>query len=428
MEEILQEQKNLIETYDVVVIGGGAAGLMAAGTAAKNGSKVLLLEKMEKPARKVRITGKGRCNLTNARGDEFFQENIRCNTEFLKIAFSEFNNRSTMRFFERMGVKLVTERGDRVFPESGKAADIANALEFYCRDYEVKIQCNSTVTEILTCAGKVYAVKYLNKNGFARKVETNNVIITTGGVSYPRTGSTGDGYEFASRLGHNIIPLRPSLTALVSSHPQVKYIQNIILKNTNLSLYVEGEKVGEEFGEVFFSDRGIEGAATLRLSRDAVDALTDEKKVKLELDLKPALSVEMLRERIRREMETMGPTEIFAELVRRLAPKPIVIPICQEIDVHSKLYISKVTEKDLDRLIKVLKGWVFPVTDYASFDYSIVTAGGVDCSEVNQYTMESLKTKGVYFAGEVLDVDANTGGYNLQIAFSTGHLAGLLKK
>ena len=201
--------ENLIETteskYDVIVIGAGAAGMMAAGTAAKNGSRVLVLEKMEKPARKIRITGKGRCNLTNAKPESEFAENVRTNAEFLKVAFSEFSNRATMRFFERMGVKLVTERGERVFPESGKAADIANALEFYCRDYEVEIQCNTRVTEIITVGDRVLGVKFINKRGFERKVEAPNVIIATGGVSYHATGSTGDGYTFADAVVHTIV-------------------------------------------------------------------------------------------------------------------------------------------------------------------------------------------------------------------------------
>lgn len=414
--------------YDVVVIGGGAAGLMAAGTAARTGKKVLLLEKMEKPARKVRITGKGRCNLTNARPVEEFAENVRTNGEWLKVAMSEFTNRATMRFFERMGVKLVTERGERVFPESGKAADIANALEFYCRDYDVDIQCHSRVTEILISGDKVYGLKYMNKRGFIRKIEVTNVIIATGGVSYPATGSTGDGYTFADRVGHTIESVRPSLTPLVSNHPQIEYIKNVWLKNINARLFVAGEMVREEFGEMSFSDRGLEGAVILRLSRDAVDALLDEKSVKIELDLKPALTEDILRERIKREVAEMRPEDFFAELVRRLVPKPLVVPICKELDVHSRLYISKVSDKEFERLIKVLKGWSFPISDYAPFEYAVVTAGGVSCSEVNEYTMESLKIKGMYFAGEVLDVDANTGGYNLQIAFSTGHLAGLLKK
>ncbi|MBQ5836743.1 MAG: NAD(P)/FAD-dependent oxidoreductase [Alistipes sp.] len=427
----MEEINNIERThpyYDVVVVGAGAAGLMAAGTAAKNGNKVLLLEKMEKPARKIRITGKGRCNLTNARPAEEFAENVRTNGEWLHIAMSEFSNKATMRFFERMGVKLVVERGDRVFPESGKAADIANALEFFCRDYDVEIQCNSRVTAILTSGGKVYGLKYMNKRGFERRIEVANIIVTTGGVSYPATGSTGDGYAFADSVGHTIESVRPSLTPLVSNHPQIEYIKSVWLKNINARLFVGGEMVREEFGEMSFSERGLEGAVILRLSRDAVDGLLDEKSVKVELDLKPALTEEVLRERIKREVAEMHPDDIFAELVRRLVPKPLVVPICKELDVHSRLYISKVTEKEFERLIKVLKGWSFPISDYAPFEYAVVTAGGVSCKEVNEYTMESLKVSGLYFAGEVLDVDANTGGYNLQIAFSTGHLAGLLKK
>ena len=427
----MEEINNIERThpyYDVVVVGAGAAGLMAAGTAAKNGNKVLLLEKMEKPARKIRITGKGRCNLTNARPAEEFAENVRTNGEWLHIAMSEFSNKATMRFFERMGVKLVVERGERVFPESGKAADIANALEFFCRDYDVEIQCNSRVTAILTSSGKVYGLKYMNKRGFERRIEVANIIVTTGGVSYPATGSTGDGYAFADSVGHTIESVRPSLTPLVSNHPQIEYIKSVWLKNINARLFVGGEMVREEFGEMSFSERGLEGAVILRLSRDAVDGLLDEKSVKVELDLKPALTEEVLRERIKREVAEMHPDDIFAELVRRLVPKPLVVPICKELDVHSRLYISKVTEKEFERLIKVLKGWSFPISDYAPFEYAVVTAGGVSCKEVNEYTMESLKVSGLYFAGEVLDVDANTGGYNLQIAFSTGHLAGLLKK
>ncbi|MBR0339618.1 MAG: aminoacetone oxidase family FAD-binding enzyme, partial [Alistipes sp.] len=382
--------------YDVVVIGGGAAGLMAAGTAARTGKKVLLLEKMEKPARKVRITGKGRCNLTNARPVEEFTENVRTNGEWLHVAMSEFTNRATMRFFERMGVKLVTERGERVFPASGKAADIANALEFYCRDHEVDIQCHSRVTEILVSGDKVYGIKYMNKRGYERKIEVENVIIATGGVSYPATGSTGDGYTFADRVGHAIESVRPSLTPLKSNHPQIEYINNVWLKNINARLFVAGEMVREEFGEMSFSDRGLEGAVILRLSRDAVDALLGEKSVKIELDLKPALTEDILRERIKREVAEMQPEDFFAELVRRLVPKPLVVPICKELDVHSRLYISKVSDKEFERLIKVLKGWSFPISDYAPFEYAVVTAGGVSCSEVNEYTMESLKIKGMY--------------------------------
>lgn len=414
--------------YDVIVIGAGAAGMMAAATAAKNGRRVLLMEKMEKAGRKIRISGKGRCNLTNARPPEEFREAIRTNADFFDVAFAEFNNKATIRLFERLGVKLDIERGQRVFPHSGKAWDIANALLDYCVESGVEVMYDTRVSDVLAIDGKVYGVRYFNKRGFERKEEAPNVIIATGGVSYPATGSTGDGYIFADRLGHTIEAVRPSLTPLRTSHPQRKYLDGLLLKNVAARLYVDNELVREEFGEIGFSERGIEGAIALRMSRDAVDALIDERKVKIVLDMKPALTEEMLTERIRREIADMQPEEFFAELLRRLVPKQMAIPLAHELDVHSKNYIRKVTDAEIARLVKVLKGMTFPIVDYAPFEYAVVTAGGVRCDEVNRYTMQSNKVSGLYFAGEVLDIDANTGGYNMQIAFSTGRLAGQLRK
>lgn len=416
------------QPYDVIVVGAGAAGMMAAGTAARNGKRVLLLEKMEKSGRKVRITGKGRCNLTNARPPEEFAEQVRVNAAFFAPAFAEFDNRMTMRFFERRGVKLDVERGERVFPRSGKAWDVANALLDYCVDNGVRILYNTRVSGIMTLGDKVFGVRYYNKRGFERREECSQVILATGGVSYPATGSTGDGYAFAADLGHTIEPLRPSLTPLVSPHPRVKQLDKLLLRNVRATLYIDNEPVREEFGELGFSERGIDGAVALRMSRDAVDALIDERKVKLVVDLKPALSEEILRERIAREMAELAPTEFFAELLRKLVPRPMVLPLAQELDIHSKTYLDKITEEQIVRLIKTLKGWTFPITDYAPFEYAVTTAGGVRCDEVDPDTMQSRKVKGLYFAGEVLDLDANTGGYNLQIAFSTGRLAGMLKK
>ncbi len=414
--------------YDVIVIGAGAAGLMAAATAARNGKQVLLMEKMEKAGRKIRISGKGRCNVTNARPPEEFREAIRVNADFFDVAFAEFNNKATIRLFERLGVKLDIERGQRVFPRSGKAWDIANALVDYCTDNGVTFMYDTRADGILTSDGKVYGVTYVNKRGFRRKEEASAVIVATGGVSYPATGSTGDGYLFADELGHTVTEVRPSLTPLRTSHPQRKYLDGLLLRNVRAQLVVDGEVVREEFGEIGFSERGIEGAVALRLSRDAVDALIDECKVKIVLDMKPALDEDTLFDRIKREIAEMQPEEFFSELLRKLVPKNLVMPIAHELDVHSKNYIRKVTDAEIRRLIKVLKGMVFPIVDYAPFEYAVVTAGGVCCDEVNKYTMESLKVKGLYFAGEVLDLDANTGGYNMQIAFSTGRLAGQLKK
>ncbi len=423
MEAQMQKQG-----FDVIVVGAGAAGLMAAGTAAQQGRRVLLLEKMEKSGRKVRITGKGRCNVTNARPAEEFASQVRTNAAFFAPAFAGFDNRATMRFFERRGVKLEVERGDRVFPKSGKAWDIANALLDYCVDNGVEIRYDTRVTEILTLSGRVFGVKYINKRGFERKEECPAVILATGGVSYPATGSTGDGYAFAADLGHTIEPLRPSLTPLVTSHPQARYLDRLLLRNIRATLYIDNAPVREEFGELGFSERGIEGAVALRMSRDAVDALIDGHRVKLVVDLKPALSEEVLRERIARERAELAPTEFFGELLRKLVPQPLVHPLARELDIHSKDYVSKITDAQVTRLIRTLKGLTFPITDYAPFEYAVTTAGGVRCEEVNPRTLESLKVPGLYLAGEVLDLDANTGGYNLQIAFSTGRLAGQLKK
>nr|MBP6283291.1 aminoacetone oxidase family FAD-binding enzyme [Alistipes sp.] len=242
------------------------------------------------------------------------------------------------------------------------------------------------------------------------------------------TGSTGDGYVFAADTGHAVEPVRPSLTPLVSSCLWIKNMNGLLLRNVRATLCIDGEAVREEFGELGFSERGIEGAVALRMSRDAVDALIDGKGVGLMVDLKPGLTEEMLRERIAREMAEMGPEEFFSELLRKLVPKALVIPLSEEVGAHSKNYIRKITPEQIERLVKLLKGMVFPISDYAPFEYAVVTAGGVSCEDVNRYTMESLKVKGLYFAGEVLDLDANTGGYNLQIAFSTGRLAGMLKQ
>lgn len=378
--------------YDVIIIGAGAAGMMAAGTAAQNGKKVLVIEKMEKAGRKIRITGKGRCNLTNARPPEEFAEQVRTNADFFATAFAEFNNRATIRFFERRGLKLDFERGDRVFPRSGKAWDVANTLEEWCRDNGVEFWFHTRVTGLMTLGGKIFGVRYMNRRGFERKEEAARVIVATGGVSYPATGSTGDGYTFASEAGHDIEPLRPSLTPLVSLHPQLRELHKLLLRNIRATLFIDGRRV------------------------------------KLSLDLKPALTVEILQERIRREIAEMSEEEFFAELLRKLLPKPLVMPVCKELDIQSKTYVKKIGDKEIDRLIALLKGFVLPISDYAPFEYAVVTAGGVRCDEVNRYTMESLKVKGLYFAGEVLDLDANTGGYNLQIAFSTGRLAGQLKQ
>lgn len=413
--------------YDVIVIGGGAAGLMAAGTAASNGMQTLLLEKMEKPGRKIRITGKGRCNLTNTKPATEFLEKVQVNRDFFRPAFAAFDNRTLMKFFEKQGVRLSTEQGGRVFPKSGKAWDIADALVEWCREVGVEISCNSAVENILLLGNRVRGVTYRTKKGFSRRVAAPAVIIATGGASYPATGSTGDGYVFARAAGHSIEAIRPSLVPLETTLQDKNFLNGLLLKNINASLLVDGEKVAEEFGELSFSSRGVEGAVVLRLSRTAVDALIEGKKVELSIDLKHALDEDILLERIERETAALEPDSVMADLLRKLVPKELVMPVAKAIGSHPKRETKHLDESTISGLIKILKDFRIPISDYRPFDEAIVTAGGVNVAEVNPATMESRLVRGLYFAGEVLDLDANTGGYNLQIAFSTGRLAGETK-
>lgn len=413
--------------YDVIVVGGGAAGLMAAGTAASHGKRTLLLEKMEKPGRKIRITGKGRCNLTNTKPAAEFLEKVQVNREFFRPSYAAFDNRALMKFFEKQGVKLSTEQGGRVFPKSGKAWDIADALAEWCREEGVEIMCNSPVENILLLGGRVRGVAYRTKKGFSRRATAPAVIVATGGASYPATGSTGDGYLLAHEVGHSIEAIRPSLVPLETEMEDKNFLKGLLLKNINASLMIDGEVVAEEFGEIFFSSRGVEGAVVLRLSRMAVDALIEDRKVELSIDLKHALDEGTLRERIEREMSALEPGSVMADLLRKFVPKELVMPVAKAIGSHPKREPKRGDNEMYERLIAVLKDFRIPVSDYRPFEEAIVTAGGISVAEIDPQTMESRLVKGLYFAGEVLDLDANTGGYNLQIAFSTGRTAGELK-
>ncbi len=413
--------------YDLIVIGAGAAGLMAAGTAAESGLRVALMEKMEKPARKIRITGKGRCNLTNIKPAEEFLEKVQVNRDFFVPAYTQFGNKALVRFFEKHGVKLVTEQGGRVFPKSGKAWDIAEALTEWCEDSGVEIMTHTTVEKLLLLGTKIRGVGYRTKKGFERRLEAPAVIIATGGASYPATGSTGDGYALAHSVGHTIEAIRPSLVPLETGLADKESLYGLHLRNIRLGLIIDGERVAEEFGEMSFSSRGAEGATVLRMSRKAVDALIDGRKVELSLDLKPALDKQTLQDRITREMEALTPENPTSDLLRKLMPRELVMPIAKLADTHPKRQLKYFDDKVCNALIDALKDFRIPVTDYRPFEEAIVTAGGVAVSEVNPETMESKIVRGLYFAGEVLDIDANTGGYNLQIAFSTGRLAGRLR-
>ncbi|MDR2890436.1 MAG: NAD(P)/FAD-dependent oxidoreductase [Alistipes sp.] len=416
------------KVFDLVVVGGGAAGLMAAGTAARDGHSVLLIEKMEKTARKVNITGKGRCNLTNMCTVEEFLTKVRANGDFFSHSLKTFTPNALCQFFKKQGVKLEEEAGRRIFPKGGKAYEISDALRWWCSDHGVVVMLSTKVEEILTAGGRVYAVGYTNKRGFRRKAEARNVLIATGGASYPLTGSTGDGYGMAHRVGHNIIPIRPSLVALRSDHPKMAALAGLRLKNVRAELMIDGEVVASEFGEMEFSNRGLDGAVILRLSRAAVDALIEEKKVEIALDLKPALTEEILLERIAREIAQLEPQAFAVELMRKLLPKNLIFTVADGAGVGIKTPVSRLTDEEIGRLVAAMKRVVFPIVDYGPWDEAIVTAGGVSTDQVDPQTLQSRLVKGLYFAGEVLDIDADTGGYNLQIAFSTGRLAAQLKQ
>jgi len=425
MDEMLSEVESKI--YDVVVIGAGAAGLMAAGRAAKSGYSVLLIEKMEKGGRKVRISGKGRCNITNMRPEEEFISKVRGDAEFLLPAYHNFNNKAVVRFFERMGVKTVVEQGDRVFPKSGNAWDVADALVYWCRDNGVEIWFHTKAEKILAAGSRVYGVEYTNRRGFRRKVEAHNVIITTGGASYSATGSSGDGYVMADALGHSVVEIRPALVPLRTSHPDRGLLQRLFLKNIRASLSVDSQIVASEFGELSISDRGVEGAVTLRMSGIAVDALIESRKVEMHVDLKPALSEDQVCERMRREMSELPHEAMLADLLRKLLPRPMVAVIARAAGMETRRSAGCLKDDDIHALARAMKCFVLPISDYCPFENAIVTAGGISTDEINPETMESKIVKGLYLAGEVIDLDASTGGYNLQIAFSTGYLAGELK-
>lgn len=415
--------------YDVVVIGAGAAGMMAAGVAGKSGKSVLLLEKMEKPGRKIRISGKGRCNLTNTKPREEFLEHIRSGREFFAPAFDAFDNNRLFNFFKTLKVDLVVERGDRVFPaEGGNAWDIANALERWVFGQNVVVENSCKVTGIRVVGTRVCGVKIVTKRGFERNIECQDVIVCTGGASYPLTGSSGDGYMFAYQTGHTIEEIRPSLVPLESSSPHMKAMEGLHLKNISAKLIIDGQVVREEFGEMDIRSSSVDGAVILRVSRDAVDALIEGHEVVLALDLKSSLDIETILDRIEREKEALPDMAKFSEVLRKLTPKPLVEVIASELGIDPTARLKTIGEEQWKALADLLKDFRLPISDYRPFEQAIITAGGVSLDEVDPNTLQSKKVRGLYFAGEVLDIDGDTGGYNLQVAFSTGNLAGKLLK
>lgn len=402
-----------IADYDMIIVGAGAAGLMAAGTALQNGKKVMVFDKNDKLARKVRITGKGRCNVTNDCDPAGVISACIGNGRFLYSAVHSFSPADTMGFFESMGMPLKTERGNRVFPVSDDANDIADALERYSAGAEVM---RKAVAGVLVQDGAVTGVICSGKEYRAPKV-----LIATGGCSYKATGSTGDGYRFARELGHTVVEPRPSLVGLTADSEDCAAMQGLSMKNCGLKLVKSGKTVYEDFGEMLFTHFGISGPMVLSASAHIRE---EPSAYRVILDIKPALTEEQLDLRILRDFEKNA-NKNFANSLSELLPQKMIDVIIGRSGIPADKKCNSVTKEERKRLLGLLKTFEIEVSGFRPVNEAIITAGGVSVKEINPKTMESKIVRGLYFAGEVIDVDAYTGGFNLQIAFSTGYLAGL---
>lgn len=400
----------------VAVIGAGASGLMAAYAAAANGNDVTVFEKNEKSGKKIYITGKGRCNVTHSCEPSEFLLNVVNNSKFLSSAIYGFSPEDCINFFENGGVKLKEERGARIFPVSDKASDITKCLENYCKSSGVKFNFNEKILKIAVLHSTMFDI-ITSKSQYS----FDKVIVCTGGLSYPSTGSDGDGYDFARSAGHKIVPLKQALCGLNLKGAFYKQLQGLTLKNINLSVYCGSKKIKELFGELLFTHFGISGPVVLSAS-SLINRL-DLNKVKLSLDLKPALTAEMLDKRLLRDFEAYKNKSV-ANCLKELLPAAIIEETLKRSGIDGNLRTNSVTREQRARLLTTVKNFDMLVSSLRDFSEAIVTSGGVDVNEINPKTMESKLVKGLYFCGEVLDVDGFTGGFNLQIAFSTGYAAG----
>lgn len=411
-------------SFRVIVIGAGAAGLMAAGQAAFGGAQTLLLEKMERPARKLRITGKGRCNLTNTLPMAEFLDHFGAGGKFLRPAFSRFFSSELIAFFEELGIPTVTERGGRVFPAENKAQDIVDALVRWARKCGVQIQPQSPVKGLVMEGGRVRGVELVSSGrGEEHILPADAVILATGGASYPATGSTGDGYRMAQEAGHTIIPVRPALVPLETAGNTAASLAGLALRNVAARVWINGKKRIEAFGELEFTPHGVSGPIILTMSRRIVDALQSRQKVSLSIDLKPALDEKKLEARLLRDLEKFA-KQPFRSMLRELLPSQL-IPICAaQTGISLEKAANQITEQERNQLRAWLMDFRLEITGHRPFEEAIITAGGVNTREVNPSSMSSRIVPNLYFAGEVLDIDGDTGGFNLQAAFSTGWLAG----
>lgn len=403
----------------IAVVGGGAAGMLAAYYAAMYGASVTLIEKNEDFGKKLNITGKGRCNLTNACDVQEFLANVPTNPRFLYKALNNLSTEDTMALFEGFGVPLKVERGRRVFPVSDRASDVSKALKDAMQTVGVKT-VKGKVLRILAEDKKIKGLELLC-DGLKRSAAFDRIILATGGLSYPATGSTGDGFKFAEFLGHTVIPPKPSLVPLVVKESYCKDIMGLSLKNVNASFYSEdGKLLVSEFGEMLFTHFGVSGPIILSASAHLGSA---DKEVLLRIDLKPALDEAALDKRLLQDFGKFKNKD-FCNSLDELLPQKLIPTVIRLSGIDARKKVNEITKSERSSLVSILKSFPLTVVGRRPIDEAIITSGGVKVSEINPSTMESKIVKGLYFAGELIDVDAYTGGYNLQIAFSTGALAG----
>ncbi|HOZ31156.1 MAG TPA: NAD(P)/FAD-dependent oxidoreductase [Bacteroidales bacterium] len=410
-----------MNNYDVIIIGAGASGLLAAIRASELGMKAVVLEKMGSPGRKLLVTGKGRCNITNSSEIKDFIKEIFPDGRFLYPAFKSFFSSDILNLLNECGVNVILERGGRYFPESEQAADIVDALYSRALKNGVKFCFNSTAVSVIYKNDEVSGVEsILGKDRF--DFMAKNVIVCTGGKSYPGTGSTGDGYKLADQAGHKIEKLFPALVSLVIKEDYGVQMQGLTLKNINAALIVDGKLVAEEFGDLMFAHYGLSGPVILTLSRKAVIALDNKSIVNISIDFKPALDHITLDKRLLRDLNEHGKKKL-ENVFKLLLPQKAIDIFLKILKIDVEKPANQISGKERKAIVDLLKDFNCTVTGHRGFNEAVITAGGVSLEEVNPKTLESRLKKGLYFAGEVLNLDANTGGYNLQIAFSTGWLA-----
>ena len=406
----------------IIVVGAGAAGLMAAGRAAEKGHEVHLYEKNNRIGKKILITGKGRCNVTNDSDVEGLLDNIPGNPYFMYSSFYQLDSFALQEFFKKLGLELKVERGKRVFPVSDRSLDVVLALEKYIKQNKVKLHLESPVESIIIEDGKAAGIRL--KNGKEEKAD--GVIVCTGGLSYPGTGSTGDGYRFAKAAGHHVTKLYPSLVPLKTAENWCHELMGLSLKNIEITVKNnKGKKVYTDFGEMLFTHFGVSGPVILSASRHII--LTIEEGYKLYIDLKPAMDEKKLDARLLRDFEKFANKD-FVNALDELLPQKLIPVIIELAEIDPRKKVNSITKEERKRLLSLIKALPLTITGVTGYNEAVVTCGGIETDEIDPSTMESKLVKNLHFAGEVLDVDAYTGGFNLQIAWATAYAAGMAVK